>query len=712
MDLLRRVTTGRLSEIFGSDMVKVDLIMRTLQIPAKSEMVLAKTDPVILEAMKNFAFGVNQYISTHLDKLPPEFVVLGYKPEPWEIVHSVNMVGYMGWDLRHGWNEDMLLSGLAATLDSLHLRTIVPDMVNQPTSVYPDFKLQQKALKESKLSAIEQLGEFGLEVFNASNNWAVSGKKSASGMPLLANDMHLGLNVPGIWMQIHQVAKGTLNVTGVILPGQPLVVCGHNDSIAWGMTNVAVDNLDFYQEKINPEQDKYFFNGEWKPLRMEKISIKTKEGQVIEKTLKFTHRGPLISDIKEIRDRQLSMRWSGFDYSNEVSGVYLLNRAANWNDLRKAAGNFGAVSQNIVYADRKGNIGLQCSAGIPIRKGDGFSIHSGETAEYDWTGYVPFEELPYEFNPERGYVSSANNKTVSGDYPYFISHWFSLPYRIERIRDMLNAKEILSIADFQSMQSDNHSKMVEIYLGKFVKALQGGQLTDAADVKALEILKKWDGNLTRENPATTIFETMYINLIRNMISDELEPALVNDVLGNQTICEHLLASSLRSETPVWFDNIRTREKESFEDLLLQSFREAVTGLTARLGNDPLNWQWEKVHTLTLKHPLGKVKILDQLLGLNSKTYGVPGSSHTVCPYSYPYSDTFLADHGASQRHVYDLSGWDRSETVIPTGTSGVPGSPYYLNQTELYVNNLYHSDYFTEEKVKSAAATKMKFIPE
>jgi penicillin amidase len=712
MDLLRRVTTGRLSEIFGEKMVNTDLIMRTLQIPAKSKMVLEKTDPVILEALKNFADGVNQYIETHQNKLPPEFVILGYKPEPWEIEHSVNMVGYMGWDLRHGWSEDLLLTGLAAKLDSAHFCTIVPDMKNQPKSVFPDFKLQQKAMKESLLASIEKLDELGVEVFNASNNWAVSGKKSATGMPLLANDMHLGLNAPGIWMQMHQVVRGKLNITGVVLPGQPLVVCGHNDSIAWGMTNVAVDNLDFYQEKINEQQDKYFFNGEWKPLRIEKISIKTKEGNTYEKTLRFTHRGPLVSEIKEIKDKQLSMRWSGFDYSNEMRAVYLLNRAKNWNDFRDAATTFGAVSQNIVYADVKGNIGLQCSAGIPIRKGDGFSVYPGETAEYDWTGYVPFNELPYEYNPERGYVSSANNKTVSDDYPYYISRWFSMPYRIGRIREMLEAKEKLSVADFQAMQSDIQSKLVETYLNRFIKAFESGQLTGETELKALELLRRWNGKLERESTATTIFETLFINLIRNMVSDELDADLTNKVLGNKTICEHLLASSLRSKIPVWFDNIKTEKKETFEDILIESFKTSVISLTEKLGKNPADWQWQKVHTLTLNHPLGKVKILNRLFGLNSETYGMPGSSHTVCPYSYSFNDVYLADHGASQRHVFDVADWDHSETVIPTGTSGIPGSPHYCDQTKLYVNNQYHSDYFTEEKVQKSAVTKMKFLPE
>ncbi len=712
MDLLRRVTTGRLSEIFGKDMVKTDLVMRSLQMPAKSAKVIEKTDPAVLEALKDFATGVNLFIDSHTDKLPPEFIILGYKPEHWEIEHSFNMVGYMGWDLMHGWTEDLLLTSLAAKLDSAHLCAIVPDMKNQPVPVFPDFKLQQKSLAASTLSSLDKLNELGVEVFNSSNNWAVSGNKSETGKPLLANDMHLSLNAPGIWMQIHQVIPGKLNVSGVALPGQPMVISGHNDSIAWGMTNVAVDNLDFYQEKINDSQDKYFFNGEWKPMRIENIRIRTKDGEIVEKTLRYTHRGPLVSEIKEIKDKQLSMCWSGFDYSNEVRAVYLLNRAKNWNEFRDAVSTFRSASQNIVYADVKGNIGLQCSAGVPIRKGDGFSIHSGETVEFDWKGYVPFEELPNEYNPGRGYVSSANNKTAPEDYPYYIGHWFSPPTRIERIREMLEAKEKLNVADFQAMQSDCKSKLADAYLDKFVGALGKSGLNDESELKALQLLREWDGDVARESAAATIFETLFMNLIREMISDELDPELTTRVLGNKTMGQHLVASALKSTTPVWFDNITTEKKETFDDVVVSGFKTTVKNLAEKLGRNPADWQWEKVHTLTIHHPLGKLRILDLVFGMNTSTYGVPGSYHTVCPYSYSYNNGYSADHGASQRHVFDLAGWDRSATVIPTGTSGIPGSPNYCDQTEIYVNNLYHSDYFSEDKVVSNATTRMIFSPE
>ncbi len=214
--------------------------------------------------------------------------------------------------------------------------------------------------------------------------------------------MHLGLNALGIWYQMHHIIEGKMNVTGVVVPGQPLVVAGHNDSIAWGMTNLYIDDIDLYLEKINPEDSgQYMFNGEWKNLEIRKEIIKTKGGEEVERELRFTHRGPIISGFKNLSDA-ISMRWIGNDYSDEMRGVYLLNRANNWEDFKNAISLFKSVSQNFAYADTKGNIGLYAGGGVPVRKGNGYSIMNGETDEYDWKGVVPFEQLPHSYNPESG----------------------------------------------------------------------------------------------------------------------------------------------------------------------------------------------------------------------------------------------------------------------------------------------------------------------
>ncbi|NQU53463.1 MAG: penicillin acylase family protein, partial [Bacteroidetes bacterium] len=309
MDLLRRVTQGRLSEILGKDQINTDLLMRALRIQEKSEKVLQSLQPEIITAVEAFAKGMNYYIENY--PLPPEFKVLGYKPEPWQPVHSLNLIGYMSWDLSSGWGTEILLNELKKELSQEQLLELIPDLDKHKTAIYPNFILPEINIDEILLSANKELEKLGVEVFQGSNNWAVSGKKSISGKPLLANDMHLGLFAPGIWYQMHQNVAGKVNVTGLVLPGQPFVIAGHNDSIAWGMTNVMVDDLDFYAEKLNNNSTKYLLDGEWKNLDIKNEIIKTKEGEEIIKTLKFTHRGPIVNQLKKEKEIPLSIHWVG-----------------------------------------------------------------------------------------------------------------------------------------------------------------------------------------------------------------------------------------------------------------------------------------------------------------------------------------------------------------------------------------------------------------
>jgi penicillin amidase len=514
---------------------------------------------------------------------------------------------------------------------------------------------------------------------------------------------------PGIWYQMHQVVDGKINVTGVALPGQPFIISGHNEQIAWGMTNVMVDDMDFYLEKINPANpDEYEFNGAWRPMEVRKEKIKVKGGKIIERELRFTHRGPIISDFQKVKGHPISMRWIANEYSNELRSVYLLNRASNWDEFRNAVKTFRAISQNIVFADADGNIGLYCCAGVPLRKGNGITIAPGETDEYDWTGFVPFEELPHSYNPSCGYVSSANNRTADDDYPYYISHWFDLPYRIDRIREMIEEKERFSAEDFTRMQADFKSKLLERMKEEVTAELnKSGNLTPL-EQKALELLESWDCIYTKGSAAPSIFEKFYNVLLKNLLEDEMGDGLFKEYLGNVILVPNFMENILRNRNSEWCDDITTKNtKETFNDMVQKSFKEAVNSLRDELGQDPAKWVWGKIHALTITHPMGKVRILNRLFNLNRGPFPVGGSFHTVCPYRYYFTNVFEMYAGASMRHVYSLANWDESLTVIPTGTSGIPASPHYCDQTKLYAANQYHSDYVSRGLIEKEAKYKM-----
>lgn len=715
IDLIRRATMGRLSEIFGKELLNTDMLMRSLRITEKSRLMLSKLDPPVMALMESFADGVNQYIETHKSSLPPEFAILDYEPEAWEPVHSGNLVGYMAWDLSFAWGAEVLLHRISQKIDAERFKLLMPDLGRQP-AVHPDFALipgqvPELALRAGLLEDSQKLVDLGLVVFDGSNNWAVSGKKSVTGKPVFANDMHLGLFAPGIWYQMHQVVKGQLDVTGVALPGQPFVVAGHNSHIAWGMTNVMVDDLDFYLETVNPDNpNQYRFNGQWRDMTVSKQTVKIKGGEPVEKELRFTHRGPVVTGFHELEDMEISARWIGNEYSNEIRTIYLLNRAQNWEQFRNAVKTFIAISQNIIYADIEGNIGLQTSAGVPIRKGNGFAIVPGDTGEYDWTGLVPFEKLPYTYNPESGHVSSANNKTADNDYPYHISHWFATGERIVRIREMLEEKEKFSVEDFRRMHGDFKSSHVKRFLPDILGILNQANDLDPLEAHSRELLSGWDGVLTENSTAASVFEKMYVVMARNLVKDELGPELTNRYIGNKILLRNLIINVWKNKDSQWCDNADTDEKESFNDWILDSFRAAVFQLKTEMGSDPVQWQWGKLHKLILRHPLGRVKLLDTLFDLNRGPYPVGGSFHTVCPYNYSLRVPFLSNYGPSHRHVYDTADWDNSFSVIPTGTSGIPASPFYCDQTPLYISNRYHNDYVSKEKVVTNAKFKMTFL--
>lgn len=721
MDLIRRATSGRLSEIFGEKMVETDRLMRSLRVGDKSKMVYESLDRTITEQLDCFTEGVNSYIELRGSELPPEFSILGYRPDPWHSRDSLNLISYMAWDLTMAWAfepfYDKLLNDKRGLITREMVAELLPDLELQKSVAFPEYEQESGRLLAKSVKTMSDstayLNELGLSIYAGSNNWAVSGEHTASGRPLLANDMHLSLFSPGIWYQMHQVVRGKVDVTGLILPGAPYVVAGHNREIAWGMTNVMVDDLDFYLETMNPlNPNQYLFNGEWRDLTIRKETIGIKGGGSREIELKFTHRGPIISDFREIAGKAVSFRWVGNDESNELRSTYLLNRAGNWEEFKEAVSSFKALSQNIIYADRAGNIGLYCCAAVPIRKGGGLPLVPGDTDEYDWQGMVPFEELPHIYNPPSGIISSANNRTAGDNYPYYISRWYALSHRNDRIRELLESKSSLTIEDFRRIQNDETSGFAGEWREELLSILSGPVKRDESYIEALSLLKEWDLVLDRTSGGAALFMQFYKELQENIYADELGEEFYSQYLSYSMLGQFALQRLWQKRESSWCDDIGTvGQKESFEELVVLSFKDAVDSLKRSQGNDPARWRWGSMHRLKLKHPLGTVKLLDLLFNFDRGPFEVGGGLDTVNNFSFKLNEGFNATHGASHRHLYSLADWDSSLTVIPTGTSGIAASPHYCDQSRLYSEQGYHNDYFSEEKVIENAAYKMVLSP-
>ena len=713
LDLLRRVTQGRLSEIFGEELVETDVLLRKLRMSKTSEKLYQKLNDDVKKPLEYFAKGINQYIENQKEELPFEFKILGYQPEKWKPQESLNLVGYMAWTLELGYKMEVVLNQIKNTVSEQHFKELLPNYKQMKTTIYPSFELTENIKTDSLLVAsLEQIGQLVPDIFNGSNNWVVSGKKSTTGKPIFSNDMHLGLNIPGIWTRMHFIIPGELNVTGVVLPGEPFIVAGHNEYIAWGMTNVMLDGADFYVETLHPENKKqYKFNGEWKNLEIvkEKIYVKNKKNP-IEKTLYFTHRGPILTKFDEIEVQQVSMRWIGNEESYEINALYKLSTAKNWKDFKQAIQGFKSVSQNIAYADIEGNIGLHMTGLLPKRTAPGYLFYPGNTDTFDWKGFIPFDSLAFEYNPDRGFVSSANNKTVPDNYPYYISEWYDVPYRIDRIRQMLTEKKKLSTDDFKQMLNDHYSLEADLIKPILLKHLQKETNWNEQEKEIISLLAQWDNHFDIQAAAPLFFEQFKINLIKNLTADEMDSTLFKAYNRSLLFSKYLIYNVFKNDSSVWSDNVNTPEKENFKQIISLSFKETVSQLVEQYG-PPKQWKWGKVHQLVLKHPIGKNELIDNIFNLNRK-FSAPGNNNTVNPFTYSQENPYEVDFGASEKHIYNTANWDESYSILPTGISGNPSSKFYCNQTADFVQGKLYNDYFSLPKVIESAQYKSVFVPQ
>lgn len=702
MDLLRRFATGRLSEIFGERAVETDRLYRALRIEDKSKLIMRRTEPEINACVKAFAEGVNCYLRENEKNLPFEFTILGYKPEPWLPIHTYNMIGYFSWSSSSAWRSEPALYKMSRIVNEELARELVPDIKNHQ-AIFPDLEIEGDLHPAMDLLSATSLGrDLGLEVFTASNSWAVSGDRSYNGSPILCNDMHLQLDVaPGVWYQMHQIIPGEMNVSGMVLPGTPFVNVGHNDSIAWGMTFVHVDDIDFYFETLNPaDTNQYLLNGEWVDMQLREETIRIKGGDSVTVTNRFTHRGPLINEFRGIHDRVVSMRWTGSEYSNEVKTAYLMNRSDNIYDFRESLRTWTTISCNSLVADASGNIALYVAAAVPLRIGNRALIMPGDTSLYDWIGFIPFEQLPHGINPPDGFLASANNRSAGPEYPYHISHWFGRPDRYNRILEMIREDDVFTIEDMAVMQSDQNS----YWARKVMKVC--GPVLDRADLvgrplAAYDRIHAWDGTMDMDGVQSTLFEVFNLMLREHVFKDELGEDYPEKFSGVGRSADNVMDRLMEGDTLLWCDDINTPEvTESIQDLVVPAWNAAVEWLEKNYGKNMANWVWGDLHTLSLEHPLSANRALDRIYRLRKGPYRVGGAVHTICPYGHSGFKSFNVSSGSTQRQICNLLDPDGSLIITPCGVSGIPASDFYCNQTDLYLQNRYISESFSREKVE------------
>jgi penicillin amidase len=706
MDLLRRVARGQLSEVLGPATLEIDKDFRVLNFGRAADRDMGMMGPEARKILEAYARGVNRFIEQHATKLPIEFTLLNYKPRPWQPTDALVIGCYMYRSLTDTRVVEMGRAIVTVKVSPELAKDLYSPEASMDHFVVGDPNVGKEAhaaaqadsdqdqdddedemdpedvLKASReiysppsaagvpdlTSALagalkDWIGESQRQIRRSlgSNNWVVSGDYTTTGKPLLANDMHLGLSLPPIWYEIHLTAPGW-NVKGFALPGTPMVVVGHNDRIAWGFTNNGADVLDLYIETFNPaNRDEYRVNGGWKKADVYDEVISVKGAAEEHLRLVVTRHGPV---VHQEGDKGYAMRWTVLEPGALCNSYSWLGKAQNWGEFREIMKGIWGPGQNVVYADVDGNIGYVLGARVPVRKkGHGEVPVPGDTDDYEWTGYIPFEQLPQVFNPESGLIVTANARVTGPDYkPYLTDHWEE-PYRTARIYDLLHDKHGLRPEDMLKVQTDTFSYPHLFLAEQLVAAAKVAPPKDERARKLIQQAKDWNG-IADANSSVVSFLDVALYRALHLI---LEPHLGKDTDEYRWRRVAFLQRVLTERPARWLP----ADYKNYDELLSAAADLAVKQLEEKTKDaDPDDWAWKRFNYLDVLHPLGHEGILKKLLSITDQPQsGTEWSPRAASP-----------NHGPSERFVANLADWDESIMLITGGESGQPGSEHYRDQ--------------------------------
>jgi len=725
MDLYRRTVRGELSEIFGPTTLGEDKRRRAFGFARVLDENVAHLQPDLKRVLESYAKGVNAFIES-AKTLPPEFAILQYKPQPWRPADSLAVGKLMGEYLSTTWQADILRASMAVLpkekreallLERTPLDVIVVGRdgapqknvgVRQPLSVgtppSAEILAQMNELIESQRRSLERTGlASSFDSTQASNNWVVSGKRTTSGKPLLANDPHIPGAAPGVWYMTELAAPG-LHVAGVTFPGAPGIVIGHNERIAWGVTNLGPDVQDLYIEKFDRENpQRYQTPSGWREAEVRHEQIKVRKSFVSPETevqnhdVTVTRHGPIILEKDAIR---YALRWTAFDPTSiELTGFPGVNRARNWKEFTAALGQYVGPTQNFVYADVDGNIGYYGAGRIPIRKsGDGSVPYDGSTDDGEWTGYIPFAKLPHSYNPPSGMIVTANQRIVGEDYPFFLTHLWAQPYRARRIFDLLSAKPKLDASDYRRIQGDVYS-IAGVAFARVTAKMLKDQARVATDQKlrdAISELERWDGMLEVNSHAAPLVAQM-----RSAFQQRVFTAAMGGQLAKSygwPNSDVLLTRLITDQPREWLP----KEFAGYAELLIACYDDAQKTLTKNLGADETKWTWGNMVKARFPHPLAGVPFI--------------GAQFLIPPFPQNGTDWVLSatvnvGSAVSMRLIADPSDWDKTQHGIPLGESGLPSSPHWKDQLDDWRNVTPRAFPFSKVAVESATKERLFLEP-
>jgi penicillin amidase len=727
MDVQRRSARGELSEIFGQAALNEDKRHRTLGFARVLDDMAAHLPENLKVALDAYARGVNAYIASLTDKtLPPEFLILQYKPRPWTPADSLAVGRLMAEYLSTSWQLDVLRAALASLpkekrdallpeVSPLDVLVVGRDRKTAKTSGARDSTVLAASLRpnpqvlatvnemiESDQRSRERLGLFDqTDTFQASNNWVVSGKRTVSGKPLLANDPHIPASAPSVWYLTELSAPG-MHVAGVTFPGAPGIVIGHNDHIAWGVTNLAPDVQDLYVEKFDPANPRRYLTPQgWRDAEVRHEEIKVRKGFTSTETdtvaldVTITRHGPI---TLESDAQRYAMRWTALDSTlNDFAAFVGMNRARNWKEFTTALSTYGGPTQNFVYADVDGHIGYYGAGKIPIRKsGDGSVPYDGSTDAGEWTGWIPFDKLPHSFDPPSGIIVTANQRIAGNDYPYFLTHSWAQPYRARRIFDLLNQKPKLTTDDFRKIQADVFSIGLASFAHDSAKILKPQLPADDQKLRdSVDALEKWNGEVNAESSVAPLAFQMRAAFRLRVLTASLGPDLVKTYTwaNFETTVDRLIMEQPKDWLP--------KEFGSYAELLRACYADARQALTKNPGADESKWKWGEMVKVRFSHQLAAAPLI--------------GLQFTIPPFPQngvgSLGPTVNVGSSVSMRFIADPTDWDRTQHGITLGESGIPSSPHWKDQLEDWRNVTPRAFPFSKATVESAAKETLILEP-
>lgn len=702
MDVLRRVPRGELSEIFGKQVLEEDKRWRRYGFAKVVEDSLPLLSPDLRAALENYSRGVNAYIATLDEKtLPVEFKILQYKPRDWRPTDTLVIGKILADALSSTWQSDLLRASIQnfpkEKLADLTNNVTPYDVVlfGKDTEVKSQLRIKNDKLPvtndelkaaeaeaEIRRRSLERIG-FYAEELAASNNWVISGKRTLDGKPILANDPHLLPSAPGIWYLTH-LAAPNVRVSGVTFPGVPGIVLGHNEFIAWGATNVGPDVQDLYREQFDAQGRVKTPNG-WENAKTRREEIKVRQNPLSPATETQTFEATETRNgiiLTEENNQKYALKWTALDPKNqEFEAFFSLNRARNWEDFKKALKTYGGATQNFVYADTAGNIGWYAAGRIPIRRtGEGELPYDGATADGDWTGYIPFEELPHLYNPPENFIVTANQRIVGTSYKYRqISRDAATPWRARRIYDLLNANQKATMNDVRDVQHDSFNIPLSNLAREIVKV--------SANTEIKQLLGGWDGRMTADSKGAVV-----VNEIRNCLAGAI--AYENTPVPNYIIRERILDWAIREKPARWLP----KNFAGYTDFINACEKDSLASLEKRLGADREKWIWGNVFQSRFQHPLAIAPLIGAQFVI--KPVGINGSGQTPNVGSY-----------VSMRHITSPGNWDATRHVIPLGESGNPQSPHWKDQFEAWRTGSPEIFPFSKDAVMKAAKETVTMQP-